>query len=117
MKFNQEKIAKLATLDEVEEEVYTAEEAQIVRSSALKRAETRRALAGQLSKVIANYMAKEEIGFNELQRRLGVSSATVSKLIKGESNVTLETVALVASLVGVTAEFKFEQSAHDSSVF
>lgn len=106
--FNKEKLEKLATLDEVEEDVFNKEDVQWLRAAAQERSRTRRALADQLSQAIARYMSTEGIGFNEFQRRLGVSTATASKLIKGDGNVTLETIALVAELIGATPELRFE---------
>ena len=102
---------KLATLDEVEAEIFTEDEAREVQTAALERSKTRRMLADQLSKAIAHYMSDEDIGFNEFQRRLGVSSATASKLIKGDGNVTLETIALVSSMIGVVPELTFRKRA------
>ena len=56
-------------------------------------------------------MKEQDIGFNEFQRRLGVSSATVSKLVKGDGNVTLETVAIVSELIGVVPKLTFKKRA------
>lgn len=53
-------------------------------------------LAAQVSKVLAQYMIRESIGFNELERRLQMSSATVAKLLRGQSNITLDTIAALA---------------------
>ena len=111
MKFNAKKLTKQASLDEVEKEIFTAKEIKEIHKAAALRSKVRRNLADQLSKAIAVYMAHEDIGFNEFQRRLGVSSATASKLLKGDGNVTLETIALVSVLIGVTPELSFERQA------
>jgi transcriptional regulator with XRE-family HTH domain len=55
-------------------------------------------LQDDISSAIANYMAQEKIGFNELVRRLGVSSAQAAKIQKGEANLTLASLAHIAAL-------------------
>ncbi|MFW7377490.1 MAG: helix-turn-helix domain-containing protein [Oligoflexus sp.] len=111
MKFNREKLNKLAKLDDVEQEIFTPEEIQEIHAGAAQRAQVRQSLSEQISKVITSYMAQEQIGFNEFQRRLGVSSATASKLIKGDGNVTLETIASVSQLIGMTPKITFKKRA------
>jgi transcriptional regulator with XRE-family HTH domain len=41
-------------------------------------------------------MAREEIGFNEMVRRLGISPSLFSKIQRGEGNITLATLAHIA---------------------
>lgn len=65
-------------------------------------------LQDNVSQVIAEYMAKEKIGFNELMRRLGVGPSTVAKLQKGESNLTLATVAHLSATMKKKVRLVFE---------
>ncbi len=111
MGFDKKKIKKMARLDDVEKEIFTKEEISEIHKHARQRAAIRRKLASHLSKVIADYMANEEIGFNEFQRRLGISSATLAKLIHGDGNVTLETIAIVSDIIGVVPELSFQKRA------
>ena len=60
-----------------------------------------------VSKVITQYMDQEQIGFNELVRRLGVSPAQVSKIQKGEANLTLASLAHIAGLLGRRPHLSF----------
>ena len=53
-------------------------------------------LAAQVSKALAQYMIREAISFNELEHRLEMSSATVAKLLRGQSNIPLDTIAALA---------------------
>lgn len=57
-------------------------------------------LQEDVSKAIINYMAEREVGFNELVRKLGKSPTQVSKIIKGEANLTLATIAHLYALMG-----------------
>jgi len=52
-----------------------------------------------ISKAVANYMAKEDIGFNELARRLDVSPSQVAKIQRGEANLTLASLAHLFALL------------------
>lgn len=67
-----------------------------------------RKLQEDVSCAIAEYMAKEKIGFNELVRRLGVSSAQAVKMQKGEANLTLSSLAHIAALFKRQPHIVFE---------
>ncbi|MCB9229778.1 MAG: hypothetical protein H6618_09215 [Deltaproteobacteria bacterium] len=56
-------------------------------------------LQESLQKELEIYMEKEQVGFNELKRRLGASERMTSKLLKGGS-VNFETIAKVSKLLG-----------------
>lgn len=109
MKFNSKKLEKHPALDDVLSELYSPEELIEINAAAEARSLLRRRLADQVSKALAEYMAKEQIGFNELDRRLQMSSATTSKLLKGEANITLETIATVCSKIGVIPNLTFSK--------
>lgn len=57
-------------------------------------------LKEDVSKAILAYMAENDIGFNALVRKLGKSPSQVSKIIKGESNLTIATIAQVYAIMG-----------------
>lgn len=63
------------------------------------------AVAAQLSlqesvtQAVTLYMKEEKIGFNELTRRLRTSSRHTSRLLKGEANLTMGSVAELAALM------------------
>lgn len=50
-------------------------------------------LQHDVSKAIIDYMASHNVGFNDLVRKLGKSPTQASKIIKGEANLTLATIA------------------------
>jgi len=56
-------------------------------------------LQQDVSKAVNKYMVSEQIGFNELVRRLGVSTAQAVKIQKGEANLTLASLAHIAALL------------------
>ncbi|NBX18747.1 MAG: hypothetical protein EBR09_15445 [Proteobacteria bacterium] len=67
-----------------------------------------RALQESVSSAVATYMAKEKIGFNELTRRLDTSSRQTSRLLKGEANLTMASIAELAAVMGKKARVVFE---------
>lgn len=107
MKFDASKLSQFQTLDDLEKEVLSSDEINKIHAQAEARSMRRRALAEDVSKEIAAYMAREGIGYNELTRRLNVSPATTSKLLKGSGNITLETITQIAELVGKTPHILF----------
>ncbi len=102
MKFTQEELAKFQDLDDVEKEVFSPQEREDIHRRAILRAEIRRSLSETISRSVATYMAREKIGFNELTRRLHMSSATTAKILRGDANLTLDTLAAVAVVLGLT---------------
>jgi len=58
-----------------------------------------KSLQDDIANAIAEYMEQEEIGFNELVRRLDVSPSQVSKIQKGEANLTLASLAHIFALL------------------
>lgn len=56
-------------------------------------------LQHDVSTMLIKYMADEDIGFNEVVRRLHVSPTQANKIIKGEANLTLISIAHIAALL------------------
>jgi transcriptional regulator with XRE-family HTH domain len=78
------------------EEIKALEQAAKLEFEALK------ALQHDIAKAITQYMSDSNIGFNEFVRKCGKSPAQVSKIIKGEANVTLATIAQLYAVMGRT---------------
>lgn len=58
-----------------------------------------RSLQEDVSNAVANYMAEEKIGFNELVRRLNISPTQASNIQNGRANLTLATIAHIFALL------------------
>ena len=108
MRFDASKLNEHQTLEDLEKEIFTEEEIEKIHAQADARSVLRRTLAEDVSKEIVAYMAREGIGYNELTRRLNVSPATTSKLLKGSGNITLETISQIAELLGKTPHISFK---------
>lgn len=53
-----------------------------------------------ISNAITDYMEKNNIGFNELVRRLDSTPSHVAKIQKGQANLTLASMAHIFALLG-----------------
>lgn len=60
-----------------------------------------------IAKALAEYVLKENIGFNELVRRLGISPTQVAKIQKGEANLTIASMAHIFGLLKKIPKIKF----------
>lgn len=65
-------------------------------------------LQHDVSLAFSEYMNKEKIGFNEIVRRLHISPTQVTKIKKGQANLTLATLAHVAALLKKRPRIIFE---------
>jgi DNA-binding Xre family transcriptional regulator len=71
-------------------------------------AEIIKSMQESISAAVAQFMAKECIGINELTRRLETSSRQTSRIMKGEANITLATLANIAALMKKKAKIVFD---------
>jgi DNA-binding Xre family transcriptional regulator len=83
-------------------------EIQEIEESAMLEVEAIRTLQKDISKSIDKYMSEENIGFNELVRRLGISASQASKMQKGQANLTLLSIAHLSALIKKRPRIKFE---------
>lgn len=67
-----------------------------------------KSLQNDVCEIVTHYLADENIGFNELVRRLGMSASQVSKIQKGEANLTLATLAHIAALLNKKPHIVFQ---------
>ncbi len=59
-----------------------------------------RALKKDISDAVIHYMSENNIGFNEFVQKIGKSPTQVSKIIKGEANLTLASIAQLYAIMG-----------------
>ena len=84
--------------DNLKKRLNKAEIAEIEKIAELEHI-AYRSLQADVAKAIKDYMEKEKIGFNELVRRLDISPTQVSKIQKGEANLTLASIAHIFALL------------------
>jgi antitoxin component HigA of HigAB toxin-antitoxin module len=59
-----------------------------------------KALQEDVSNAVIHYMSDNNVGFNDFVRKLGKSPSQVSKIIKGEANLTITTIAQIFAIMG-----------------
>jgi hypothetical protein len=103
-----ERVAAFESYDDIRRELFSDEE--ITRQDAAVDSELAilRAMQESVSKAVAGFMAQENIGFNELTRRMETSTRQSARILKGEANLTLATIAELAAVMGKRARIVFE---------
>ena len=107
MNFTEEELSQFQTLEDFEKEIFTPEQIEDMNRRALMRSQARENLSENISSAVAQYMAENHIGFNELKRRLNMSGTTVSKILRGDANLTLDTLALISQTTGLKVNISF----------
>lgn len=108
MALKPEQTAKFKSYDQFRRENFTSDEiAETDREVALEVIALD-SLQESVSKEVAAYMGREGIGFNELTRRLGTSTRQTSRLLKGQANLTMASIAEVGALIGKKPKVTFE---------
>jgi antitoxin component HigA of HigAB toxin-antitoxin module len=78
-----------------------------IESAAQMEYKAIQALRDDISKAIIQYMSKNDVGFNDLVRKLGKSPSQVSKIIKGEANLTITSIAQIFAIIGKMPHIKY----------
>ncbi len=76
------------------------EEIAEIEEQAHREIKILRILQKCISEALDEYMQKQRIGFNELVRRLDSSPSHVAKIQRGESNLTVSSLAHLLALLG-----------------
>ena len=75
-------------------EIKEIEKAAKIEIEALKN------LQNDIAKAVNHYMSENNVDFNEFVKKTGKSPTQVSRIIKGEANLTLATVAQLYAIMG-----------------
>ena len=108
MKTKHELVENFEDYSDIRKEIFTKEEIDQLNASAEAEIQAIKSLQESISAAVADYMAREKIGFNELTRRLDVSTRITSKLVKGNSNLSMGTIAHLSALIGRKPKIVFE---------
>lgn len=93
---------------EILAENYSKDEAAEIRARAQEELSQLQQLQDDVTRIVAKYMAREKIGFNEMVRRLGISPSLFSKIQRGDGNITLATLAHIAQTAGMKVRIEVE---------
>jgi hypothetical protein len=95
-------------MDEVREKAFTKDERDRLAAEVDAEAKALETLQESVSSEVAAYMAREGIDFNELTRCLGSNPRHTARLVKGNGNLTMASIAAIAALVGKKATVVFD---------
>ena len=70
-----------------------------IKEQAQREVHIFKSLQKKLSDMIAAYMKKNNVGFNELARTLDASPSQIAKMRRGEANLRLSSVAHLFALI------------------
>ena len=101
------KLDHLPEWNDVRKEVFSQEELGEIDREVSAELRAIEELQESVSSEVAAYMAREKIGFNELTRRLHSTPRHTSKIVKGNCNLTMASIAEIASLLGKKAKVVF----------
>lgn len=110
-RFTKERLDSFDDYDDIVAKRLSPKERRAIEAEAEQELAALHAMQESVSLALAEFMANESIGINELTRRLQTSSRQTSRLMKGEANATLATIAAIASLIGKQAKLVFEDVA------
>ena len=91
---------KLKSFQNLIEERFSKEEIAEIEHQAALEAEALRSLQEVVKQAVDEYMERNKIGFNEMVRRLNSNPTQLTKIKKGQANLTLASLAHLAALLG-----------------
>jgi transcriptional regulator with XRE-family HTH domain len=91
---------KLKNFRDLIEKRFSKEEIAIIEQQAKLEVKALRSLQASVTQVIDDYMKKNDVGFNEVVRRLNSNATQVSKIQRGQANLTLASLAHISALLG-----------------
>lgn len=95
--------------DDIRKSRLTQKERDAIDEEARQELSALKAMQESLSMEIASFMSEEQIGIVELTSRLQTSTRQTSRIMKGEANITLATLAELAAVMGKIPKIIFEE--------
>ena len=89
--------------DELAIKLVGKEEVAKIKKEAYREVDILIAMNKLVTSSVDEYMQEQQVGFNELVRRLKLSPTYVSKMRKGQANLTFGTFAQVMGILGKEA--------------
>lgn len=100
---------KLKNFRDLIEKRFTKDEIAIIEKQAKLEVKALRSLQESVKQVIDEYMEKNDVGFNEVVRRLNSNATQVSKIQRGQANLTLASLAHISALLGQEPVLTFKK--------
>lgn len=91
---------KLKNFRDLMEETLTKEDIAEIEKQAKFELKALRSMQKCLQEAIEDYMKKNNVGFNDLVKKLNSNPRQITKIQQGTANLTLASVAHIAALLG-----------------
>ncbi len=91
---------KLKNFKDLIEKRLSKEEITEIEQQAELEIRVLRSLQQSISQVVADYMKENNVGFNEMTKRLNSNPTQLTKIQRGTANLTLASLAHIAALLG-----------------
>lgn len=100
---------KLKNFRNLIEERFSKNEIALIEKQAKLEVKALRALQESIKLAIDDYMKANNVGFNELVRRLNSNATQISKIQRGQANLTLASLAHLSALLGQEPSLIFKK--------
>lgn len=91
---------KLKNFQDLINERFTKAEIRKIEQQAELEVRALRSLQQSVSQALIDYMKKNDVGFNEMSKRLHSNPTQLAKIKRGTANLTLASIAHFAALLG-----------------
>jgi|SRR5579863_4748764 hypothetical protein len=100
---------KKRTFQEYLKTRFNKDEIAEIKEQALREKNALETLQNEVASALENYMEKNDIGFNELVRRLDSTPTYVAKIRRKEANLTLASLAHLFALIDQEPRLSFRK--------
>ena len=108
MKFSEERLKQFEDYDLIRNSKLSKSEQSEIDNEAITELAALREIQDEISKQLAIYLAKENIGIVTFNERFKVSSKQTNNILKGEANLTLATLVEFSHKIGKKPKIVFE---------
>jgi antitoxin component HigA of HigAB toxin-antitoxin module len=89
-------------------EKYTQQEINEIDANTERKVSDYLAFKNAISDELKQYMEENNLGFNDIKKQLNTSDSQMSRILKGQANITMKTVQKIAELMGKKPRIIFE---------
>lgn len=100
---------KLKNFRDLIEKRFSKDEITLLEQQAALEVKVLQSLQESVKTIVDDYMEKNGIGFNEMVRRLNSNATQISKIQRGQANLTLASLAHLSALLGQEPSLTFRK--------
>lgn len=100
---------KLKNFQDLVDECLTKAEIAEIEEQAKFELKALQSMQDSLKNTMNDYMVKNNIGFNELVKKLNSNPRQIARIQQGKANLTLSSIAQIAALLGQSPQIVFKK--------